>query len=123
MAPGNCGSLPLAIRHRPDAVQSIWRPRFDSRAISIPIKSERGSVSRFSGYFCRSGIHASASVKSALQRAANVESGSREVAFDKRGGGPYQPARAQVAELVDALASGASGCKVVKVRVLSWAPL
>ena len=29
---------------------------------------------------------------------------------------------AQVAELVDALASGASGCKVVKVRVLSWAP-
>jgi hypothetical protein len=31
-------------------------------------------------------------------------------------------AHAQVAELVDALASGASGCKVVEVRVLSWAP-
>ena len=30
---------------------------------------------------------------------------------------------AQVAELVDALASGASGRKVVKVRVLSWAPI
>jgi hypothetical protein len=29
---------------------------------------------------------------------------------------------AQVAELVDALASGASGCKVVEVRVFSWAP-
>ncbi len=34
----------------------------------------------------------------------------------------YVSAVAQVAELVDALASGASGCKVVKVRVLSWAP-
>ena len=31
--------------------------------------------------------------------------------------------RAQVAELVDALASGASVRKVVEVRVLSWAPL
>jgi hypothetical protein len=31
-------------------------------------------------------------------------------------------ARAQVAELVDALASGASDRKVVEVRVLSWAP-
>jgi hypothetical protein len=30
--------------------------------------------------------------------------------------------RAQVAELVDALASGASGRKVVEVRVFSWAP-
>ncbi len=30
--------------------------------------------------------------------------------------------RAQVAELVDALASGASGLTAVKVRVLSWAP-
>ena len=29
---------------------------------------------------------------------------------------------AQVVELVDALASGASGRKVVEVRVLSWAP-
>jgi hypothetical protein len=29
---------------------------------------------------------------------------------------------AQVAELADALASGASGRKVVEVRVLSWAP-
>src|SRR5215471_9683621 len=29
---------------------------------------------------------------------------------------------AQVAELVDALASGASGFTAVKVRVLSWAP-
>ena len=29
---------------------------------------------------------------------------------------------AQVAELVDALASGASGRKVVEVQVLSWAP-
>jgi hypothetical protein len=28
-----------------------------------------------------------------------------------------------VAELVDALASGASGLTAVKVRVLSWAPL
>jgi hypothetical protein len=34
----------------------------------------------------------------------------------------YVSGDAQVAELVDALASGASGCKVVKVRVLSWAP-
>src|SRR6476659_1331095 len=31
-------------------------------------------------------------------------------------------ARAQVVELVDALASGASGLTAVKVRVLSWAP-
>src|SRR5664279_1425286 len=30
---------------------------------------------------------------------------------------------AQVAELVDALASGASGLTAVKVRVLSWAPV
>ena len=30
---------------------------------------------------------------------------------------------AEVAELVDALASGASGRKAVEVRVLSWAPL
>src|ERR1700732_2132334 len=30
--------------------------------------------------------------------------------------------RAQVVELVDALASGASGLTAVKVRVLSWAP-
>src|SRR5437879_12396362 len=30
--------------------------------------------------------------------------------------------RAQVGELVDALASGASGLTAVKVRVLSWAP-
>src|SRR3979490_2695965 len=43
--------------------------------------------------------------------------------FDKRATDPYQPARAQVAELVDALASGASGLTAVKVRVLSWAPL
>src|SRR3546814_1967313 len=35
---------------------------------------------------------------------------------------PLQSTPAQVAELVDALASGASGRKVVKVRVLSWAP-
>ena len=35
---------------------------------------------------------------------------------------PYETRRAQVAELVDALASGASGRKIVKVRVLSWAP-
>src|SRR5438270_13308922 len=32
-------------------------------------------------------------------------------------------ARAQVVELVDALASGASGLTAVKVRVLSWAPI
>ena len=32
------------------------------------------------------------------------------------------PPHAQVAELVDALASGASGLTAVKVRVLSWAP-
>ena len=31
--------------------------------------------------------------------------------------------RAQVAELVDALASGASGRKAVEVRVLFWAPV
>ncbi len=36
---------------------------------------------------------------------------------------PDRPAFAQVAELVDALASGASGRKAVKVRVLSWAPI
>src|SRR5208337_2937418 len=34
----------------------------------------------------------------------------------------FYPACAQVAELADALASGASGRKVVEVRVLSWAP-
>jgi hypothetical protein len=34
-----------------------------------------------------------------------------------------KPPHAQVAELVDALASGASDLTVVKVRVLSWAPL
>src|SRR5579864_1322496 len=33
-----------------------------------------------------------------------------------------KPLHAQVAELVDALASGASGLTAVKVRVLSWAP-
>jgi hypothetical protein len=32
------------------------------------------------------------------------------------------PTRAQMAELVDALASGASDRKVVEVRVLFWAP-
>src|SRR3712207_79769 len=37
-------------------------------------------------------------------------------------GGVGAAADAQVAELVDALASGASGRKAVKVRVLSWAP-
>jgi hypothetical protein len=31
--------------------------------------------------------------------------------------------QAQVAELVDALASGASDRKIVEVRVFSWAPL
>src|SRR4051794_18757546 len=35
---------------------------------------------------------------------------------------PYVSPIAQVAELVDALASGASGLTVVEVRVLSWAP-
>jgi hypothetical protein len=37
----------------------------------------------------------------------------------------YQPRStpAQVAELVDALASGASGRKAVEVRVFSWAPM
>ena len=46
-------------------------------------------------------------------------------AFPKRPGlaATYPVAqRAQVAELVDALASGASDRKVVEVRVLSWAP-
>src|SRR5260364_403436 len=43
--------------------------------------------------------------------------------FDKRASDPYTPPpHAQVAELVDALASGASGLTAVKVRVLSWAP-
>ena len=36
---------------------------------------------------------------------------------------PIPHFRAQVAELVDALASGASGRKAVEVRVFSWAPL
>ena len=36
---------------------------------------------------------------------------------------PVPTLRAQVAELVDALASGASVRKDVEVRVLSWAPL
>ena len=35
---------------------------------------------------------------------------------------PVHPVPAQVAELVDALASGASDRKVVEVRVFSWAP-
>ena len=40
-----------------------------------------------------------------------------------KGTGSRDPTgRAQVAELVDALASGASGLTAVKVRVLSWAP-
>ncbi len=34
-----------------------------------------------------------------------------------------RPHLAQVAELVDALASGASGRKVVEVQVLFWAPI
>ena len=34
----------------------------------------------------------------------------------------WREANAQVAELVDALASGASGRKAVEVRVFSWAP-
>ena len=40
------------------------------------------------------------------------------------GGGVPQiaPKIAQVAELVDALASGASDRKIVEVRVFSWAP-
>ncbi len=37
--------------------------------------------------------------------------------------GLFPTTNAQVAELVDALASGASDRKVVEVRVLSWAPL
>ena len=36
---------------------------------------------------------------------------------------PASPTRAQMAELVDALASGASVRMDVEVRVLSWAPL
>ena len=39
----------------------------------------------------------------------------------KRGGNDWWRS-AQVAELVDALASGASGLMVVEVRVFSWAP-
>ncbi|CAM9526430.1 unnamed protein product, partial [Phaeothamnion confervicola] len=35
---------------------------------------------------------------------------------------PSCPYNAQVAELVDALASGASARKGVEVRVFSWAP-
>ena len=35
---------------------------------------------------------------------------------------PLKATPAQVAELVDALASGASVCMDVEVRVLSWAP-
>src|SRR5579872_5153093 len=49
--------------------------------------------------------------------------------IDRGEAAPYQDALspirqglAQVAELVDALASGASGLTVVEVRVLSWAP-
>lgn len=37
-------------------------------------------------------------------------------------GWPRFPSDAQVAELVDALVSGASGVTPVEVRVLSWAP-
>src|ERR1700754_4535828 len=44
-------------------------------------------------------------------------------AVDRRCGALYDGARAQVAELVDAPASGAGGFTAVKVRVLSWAPL
>ena len=35
----------------------------------------------------------------------------------------FQNNKAQVAKLVDALASGASDSNVVEVRVFSWAPL
>jgi hypothetical protein len=49
--------------------------------------------------------------------------GAVKRAVDRRGLGLYDGARAQVAELVDAPASGAGGFTAVKVRVLSWAPL
>ena len=45
----------------------------------------------------------------------------RPVPVGKSGTNTTSP-YAQVAELVDALASGASGRKVVEVRVFSWAP-
>ncbi len=49
--------------------------------------------------------------------------GCRAKVIDRRGSCPYvSPSSAQVAELVDALASGASARKGVEVRVLSWAP-
>ncbi len=49
--------------------------------------------------------------------------GCRAKMIDKPWQGPYvSPPSAQVAELVDALASGASARKGVEVRVLSWAP-
>ena len=46
------------------------------------------------------------------------------IPVDSRHPAPYHPrsSPAQVAELVDALASGASSRKGVEVRVFSWAP-
>ncbi len=44
------------------------------------------------------------------------------IAQPVRASGTFQSRRAQVAKLVDALASGARVRKGVKVRVLSWAP-
>jgi hypothetical protein len=57
-------------------------------------------------------------VRVAKRRACHgfKRSGSRLMSLDERTWG------AQVAELVDALASGASDRKVVEVRVFSWAP-
>ena len=50
--------------------------------------------------------------------------GSPYLQADPQGrGSPLSLPSAQVAELVDALASGASYRKVVEVQVLSWAPI
>ncbi len=52
-------------------------------------------------------------------RSRFITANSRHDGFKNHG----YPDSAQVAELVDAQASGACGRKVVEVRVFSWAPI
>src|SRR5258708_38005812 len=77
---------------------------------SIPATQIRAIAEVFSGFAIRHHVRAVQQIWVTVRQ------------FDKRATDAYYPARAQVVELVDALASGASGLTAVKVRVLSWAP-
>ena len=62
-------------------------------------------------------------VSDVMKMQGPVPSPKGSAAIDFRGCGSYlKGSQAQVAELVDALASGASARKGVEVRVFSWAP-